>query len=48
MRVLRGTAAMIVVVLRTDPGTELVDVPARRVGANLVPGGATVDATWAW
>jgi hypothetical protein len=41
-------AAMIVVVLTTDPGSELVEVPARRVSTTIVPGGATVDATWAW
>jgi len=40
----------IVAVLMTDPGSDLIEVPTRRVTptAGLVPGGGTVGAVWSW
>lgn len=42
-----GTVAAVIL---TDPGSELVDVPTRRVRplARVVPGGGTVGASWSW
>jgi len=41
-------AATIVVVLKTDPGTELVGPGGSKPVATVVPGGATVGASWSW
>jgi hypothetical protein len=43
-------AATIVVVLKTDPGTELETIGpgGSKPVANVVPGGATVGASWSW
>lgn len=42
-------AATIVVVLKTDPGTEVEPLgPGRTAGIGLVPGGAVVGARWSW
>jgi hypothetical protein len=41
-------AATIVVVLKTDPGTELVGPGGSKPVASVVPGGATVGASWSW
>jgi len=42
-------AATIVVVLKTDPGTEVEAVGTHRTaGIGLVPGGAVVGARWSW
>ena len=42
-------AATIVVVLKTDPGTAVETIEARRAPiARIVPGGAVVGARWSW
>lgn len=42
-------AATIVVVIKTDPGTEVETIGTKRTaGIGLVPGGAVVGARWSW
>jgi hypothetical protein len=43
-------AGAIVAIITTDPGTELVEIQGKPVKptAQVVPGGATVGATWSW